>query len=88
MERERNEPPKEARVIDPPGTPYIGSPGGKGCPIIYYACTIYTVAELTTGSCQHCSLHQHSTVLGTMHCVMVMGLSHRWLSLEYLVFVF
>jgi hypothetical protein len=48
MERERNEPPLEARVIDPPGAPYIGNPGDKGCPTIHYACTLYTVAELTT----------------------------------------
>jgi hypothetical protein len=49
MERERNEPPLEAGVIDPPGAPYIGSPGDKGCPTIHYACTLYTIAELTTG---------------------------------------
>jgi hypothetical protein len=49
MERERNEPPLEAGVIDSPGAPYIGSPGDKGCPTIHYACTLYTVAELTTG---------------------------------------
>jgi hypothetical protein len=44
----------------------------------------YTIAELTTGVLSPCSLHQHGTVLGTMHCVMVMGLSHRCLSLAYL----
>jgi hypothetical protein len=49
MERERNEPPKEAGEIDPPGAPYIGSPVDKGCPTIHYAYTLYTVAELTTG---------------------------------------
>jgi hypothetical protein len=49
MERERNEPPLEAGVIDPPGAPYIGSPGDKICCTIHYACTLYTVAELTTG---------------------------------------
>jgi hypothetical protein len=88
MERERNEPPLEAGVIDPPGAPYIGSPGDKGCPTIHYACTLYTVAELTTGVLSDCSLHQHSTVLGTMHCVMIMGLSHRCQYLVSLVFVF
>jgi hypothetical protein len=49
MERERNEPPQEAEVIDPPGAPYIGSRRDKGCPTIHYARTLYTVAELTTG---------------------------------------
>jgi hypothetical protein len=68
-------------VIDPPGAPYIGSPGDKGCLTIHYA---HTVAELTTGVLSHCSPHQHGTVLGTVHCVMVMGLSHRCLSLESL----
>jgi hypothetical protein len=29
MERERNESPLEAGVIDPPSAPYIGSPGDK-----------------------------------------------------------
>jgi hypothetical protein len=29
-----NEPPPEAGVIDPPGAPYIGSPGDKGCPTV------------------------------------------------------
>jgi hypothetical protein len=48
----------------------------------------YTVAELTTGVLSHYSLHQHGTILGTVHCVMVMGLSHQCLSLEYLVFIF
>jgi hypothetical protein len=32
-----NEPPKEAGVIDPPGAPYIGSPGDMGCPTQHYA---------------------------------------------------
>jgi hypothetical protein len=77
-----NKPPPEAGVIDPPGAPYIGSPGDKRCPTIHYACTLYTVAELTTG------VLSARTILGTMHCVMVMGLSHRCLSLEHLVFVF
>jgi hypothetical protein len=49
MERERSEPPPEAGVIVPPGAPYIGCPGDKGCPTIHYAYTLYTVAELTTG---------------------------------------
>jgi hypothetical protein len=40
MERERNEPPLEARVIDPPGAPYIGCPGDKGCPTKHYAGTL------------------------------------------------
>jgi hypothetical protein len=88
MERERNEPPLEAGLIVPPVAPYIGCPGDKGCPTKHYACTLYTVAELTTGSCYRCSLHQHGTVLGTVHCVMVMGLSHQCLSLAYLIFVF
>jgi hypothetical protein len=48
MERERNEPPLEAGVIDPPGAPYR-EPRGQGMPTIHYACTLYTVAELTTG---------------------------------------
>jgi hypothetical protein len=39
MERERNEPPLEAGVIDPPGAPYIGCPGNKGCPTKHYAGT-------------------------------------------------
>jgi hypothetical protein len=55
MERERNEPPLEAGVIVPPGAPYIGCPSDKGCPTIYYACTLYTVAELTTGVLSPCS---------------------------------
>jgi hypothetical protein len=55
MERERNEPPLEAGVIVPPGAPYIGCPGDKGCPTIHYACTLYTVAELTTGVLSPCS---------------------------------
>jgi hypothetical protein len=55
MERERNEPPLEAGVIVPHGAPYIGCPGDKGCPIIHYACTLYTVAELTTGVLSPCS---------------------------------
>jgi hypothetical protein len=29
MERERNEPPKEAGLLVPPGAPYIGCPGDK-----------------------------------------------------------
>jgi hypothetical protein len=37
-----NEPPPEVGVIDPPGAPYIGSPGDKGCPTQHYA---HTVAE-------------------------------------------
>jgi hypothetical protein len=49
MEQERNEPPVEAGVIDPPGAPYIGSPEDKGYPTIHYAYTLYTVAELTIG---------------------------------------
>jgi hypothetical protein len=73
MERERNEPPPEAGVIDPPGAPYIGSPGDKGCPIIHYTCTLYTIAELTTGVLSYCSLHQHGTILGTVHYITVMG---------------
>jgi hypothetical protein len=48
----------------------------------------YTVAELTTEVLSHYSLHQHGTVLGIVHYVMVMGLSHRCLSLASLVFVF
>jgi hypothetical protein len=55
MERERNEPPLEAGVIDPPGAPYIGSPGDKRCPTLHYLCTLYTVAELTTGVWLYCS---------------------------------
>jgi hypothetical protein len=69
-----NEPPPEAGVIDPPGALYIGSPGDKGCPTIHYA---HTVAELTTWVLSHYSLHQHGTVLGTVRCATVMGLSHR-----------
>jgi hypothetical protein len=68
-------------VIDPPGAPYIGSPGDKGCPTIHYTCT---VAEMTTGVLSHCCLYQHGTVLGTVAGVMVMGLSHRCLYLESL----
>jgi hypothetical protein len=49
MERERSEPPMEVGLLVPPGSPYIGCPGDKGCPTIRYACTLYTVAELTTG---------------------------------------
>jgi hypothetical protein len=45
MERERNEPPLEAGVIDPPGAPYIGCPGDKGCPTIHCTSTLHTVAE-------------------------------------------
>jgi hypothetical protein len=52
MERERNEPPLEAGVIDPPGAPYIGCPGDKGCPTIHYACT---AAKLTHGVLSYCS---------------------------------
>jgi hypothetical protein len=37
-----NEPPPEAGLLVPPGAPYIGSPGDKGCPTIHYA---HTVAE-------------------------------------------
>jgi hypothetical protein len=48
----------------------------------------YTVAELTIRVLSHYSLHQHGTILGTVYCVMVMGLSHRCLSLAHLVFVF
>jgi hypothetical protein len=88
MGRERSEPPPEAGVIVPPRAPYIGCLGDKGCPTKHCACTLYTVAELTTGSCQHYSLHEHGTVLGTVHCIMVMGLSHRCLYLMSLVFVF
>jgi hypothetical protein len=55
MERERNEPPLEAGVIVPPGAPYIGSPGDKGCPTQHYACTLYTVAELTIAVLSYCS---------------------------------
>jgi hypothetical protein len=50
-----NEPPLEAWVIIPPGAPYIGSLGDKGCPTQHYACTMYTIAELTTGVLSHCS---------------------------------
>jgi hypothetical protein len=46
MERERSEPPSEAGVIVPPGAPYIGCPGDKGCPTKHCICT---AAELTTG---------------------------------------
>jgi hypothetical protein len=49
---------------------------------------MYTVAEMTIGVLSHYSLHQHGTVLGTVHCVTVMGLFHRCLYLESLVFVF
>jgi hypothetical protein len=80
-----NEPPLEAGVIVPPGAPYIGSPGDKGCPTQHYA---HTVAELTTGVLSYCSLHHHGTVRGTVASVMVMGLSHRCMYLMSLVFVF
>jgi hypothetical protein len=86
MEQERNEPPKEAGLLVPPGAPYIGCPGDKGCP--HNTLYRYTIAELTTGVLSHYSLHQHGTILGTVHYVMVMCLSHRCLYLEYLVFVF
>jgi hypothetical protein len=52
MERERNEPPLEAGVIVPPGAPYIGCPGDKGCPTKH--CT-RTAAELTTGVLSPCN---------------------------------
>jgi hypothetical protein len=55
MERERSEPPLEARVIDPPGAPYIGCLGDKGCPTKHYTCTLYTVTELTTGVLSYCN---------------------------------
>jgi hypothetical protein len=55
MKRERNELPLEAGVIVPPGAPYIGCPGDKGCPTKHYACTLHTVAELTTGVLSPCS---------------------------------
>jgi hypothetical protein len=35
-----NDPPLEAGVIDPPGAPYIGSPGDKGCPTIHCTGTL------------------------------------------------
>jgi hypothetical protein len=49
MERERNEPPKEAVLLVPPGAPYIGCPGDKVRPTVHCARTLHTVAELTTG---------------------------------------
>jgi hypothetical protein len=50
MERERNEPPKEAGLLIPSGAPYIGCAGDKVRPTVHCARTLLTVAELTTGS--------------------------------------
>jgi hypothetical protein len=44
MEQGRNEPPREAGLLVPPGAPYIGSPGDMVGPMVHYTCTLLTVA--------------------------------------------
>jgi hypothetical protein len=79
MERERNEPPVEAGVIDPPGAPYKGYRGDKGCP---------TTAELTTGV-----LSNYSDVITVVPYLVLWLVSWSWACpilpvLGVLVFVF
>jgi hypothetical protein len=85
MEQERNEPPLEARVIVPPGAPYIGCPGDKGCPTKHYTCT---AAELITGVLS--ALWPASAWYRPWYCALCHGhgLVPSCLSLEYLIFVF